>query len=943
MIQEIKYKGHTGQPSDYECPDGDLDVSMNLVPEDGTLRPVYAPSTVMILGDSENVVFVHSTNAYTHYIIYDGASVSAVDKDDTSTRLTFHKEKSSGEEHEAMTSIPGAKLFSAVGNILIVKTESSVHYFLWKTDHPCYLYLGTHLPELRVRCGLSYDIVRTGKNGKYFPGDAKYFYTADDDTDNSTTADSGDGEEDGFVVDIKHAIKDITDDWSTTEMSSDGYRTDEEWITATVLAKVNKFIQEQSVGKGRFIFPFLVRVAYRLYDGSLAMHSAPVLMIPSDACTPLVVCSKLHFDGGLTDFKCITTGALARLRIQFDNYSEMKNWKDIITSLDVFVSKPVYTYDQNGHCYRLRQLKDCNPNVIGSYRGTASDRQQPFWQAYYNKFKTKLNTATPSTSSSATTSYSAFINNCYCVEVPKRTADEITSDIRDTANFYLLHAYKVDELSSSLGIVPVDDDYLQSLVNRERMDDDYDSHDTILPDSLLAYNSRLNMGGVSKTLFSGFRPYMLAQYQADTTAGSVAERKAFVYIRMDDGVHVVEADDGSAVSNGEIVYFFYPNARAFKAVVYDGARYWEYTLESHPILANAAFYYAGFHSKGKQLAALPSDCVPDSDPTVDLGNKVYNSDVNNPFHFNATSIYTVGTGRILGISTAAKALSEGQFGQFPLYAFTTEGVWALEVSSTGAYSAKQPITRDVCNNAESITQLDSAVLFTTDRGIMLISGSQTQCITDIVRREVPFKPADMPLSAKLMARSAFSLQQLGFVPFDEFLKGCGMLYDYTHQRVTVFNPQHQYAYVYSLRDKAWGMAASTIAKAVHSYPDALAMTSGHKLVNYSVDDDEAVTNGADVMAFTRPLKLGMADIFKTVDTVIQRGHFRNGHISQMLYGSRDLFNWFPVWSSVDSYMRGMRGTPYKYFRIALIGNLKQGETVSGASVQFSTRLTDQLR
>lgn len=942
MIQEVKYKGHTAQPSDYECADGELDVAMNLIPEHGSLRPVEAPATVMALGADEDVVFVHATNAYTHYVIYDGDNVSAVDKLDTDTRLAFHKEKSGSEEHEDMAALPGATLFSAVGNVLIVKTAGSVHYFLWKTDHPCYLYLGTHLPELRVRCALSYDIVRTGKNGKYFPGDPKYFYTDDDDTDNSGTADSGDGEEDGFVVDIKHPIKDIADDWSTTEMSSDGYRTDEENITATVLAKVNKFIQEQSVGKGRFIFPFLVRVAYRLYDGSLAMHSAPMLMIPSDACAPLVVCSKLHFDGGLTDFKCVTTAALARLRLQLDNYAEMKNWKDIITSLDVFVSKPVYTYDQNGHCYRLKKLKDCNPNVIGSYRGMQNDRQQPFWQAYYNKFKAKLNTASTA-KSSATSSYSGFINNCYCVEVPKRSADEITSDVRDTANFYLLHAYKVDELGGSLGIVPVDDDYLQSLVNRERMDDDYDSHDYILPDSILAYNSRLNLGGARKTLFQGFQPYMLAQMQNDTSSGTLTKRKAFVYVRMDDGVHVVEADDAAAVSNGEVVYFFYPNARAFKAVLYDGADYWEYNLETHPMLANAAFYYAGFHSKGKKLAAMPSDCKPDDDPTVDLANKVYNSDVNNPFHFSAANIYTVGTGRILGISTAAKALSEGQFGQFPLYAFTSEGVWALEVSSaTGAYSARQPITRDVCNNPGSITQLDSAVLFTTERGIMLISGSRTQCVSDNIRRELPFRTDDLPLAWRIVDRSGLSGQQLDFVPFDDFLKGCGMLYDYNHQRIIVFNPKRQYAYVYSLADKAWGMATAELTRAVPAYPDALAMTADHKLVNYS-DDTTADDTITPVLAVTRPLKLGAPDILKTIDTIIQRGQFRDQRLAQVLYASRDLYNWFPVWSSVDRYLRGMRGTPYKFFRIALAGRLGRGETVSGASVRFGARLTDQPR
>ena len=52
-------------------------------------------------------------------------------------------------------------------------------------------------------------------------------------------------------------------------------------ITDQVLAHINKFIAERSTNKGKFIFPFFVRYAYRLYDGTLTMHSAPILMIAS--------------------------------------------------------------------------------------------------------------------------------------------------------------------------------------------------------------------------------------------------------------------------------------------------------------------------------------------------------------------------------------------------------------------------------------------------------------------------------------------------------------------------------------------------------------------------------------------------------------------------------------------------------------------------------------
>lgn len=320
---------------------------------------------------------------------------------------------------------------------------------------------------------------------------------------------------------------------------------------------------------------------------------------------------------------------------------------------------------------------------------------------------------------------------------------------------------------------------------------------------------------------------------------------------------------------------------------------------------------------------------------------MFTSEVNNPFFFPVTGINTVGTGKILGMATAAKALSEGQFGQFPLYAFTTEGVWAMEVSDQGTYSAKQPITRDVCINPDSITQIDSAVLFATDRGIMLISGSQTQCISDALNNAKPFDVLSLPGMDKLHQMLGHNSEDTCFpiAPFSDFLASCGMIYDYIHQRIIVFSPEYSYAYVYSLKSKQWGMTFSNISKVINSYPEALAIDNSGNLVDFSKENGAAQPG----LLVTRPLKLEAADILKTVDTVIQRGYFRKGNVQSVIYGSRDLFNWSLVWSSKDHYMRGFRGTPYKYFRIALLCDLADDESIFGATIQYETRKTNQLR
>ena len=156
----------------------------------------------------------------------------------------------------------------------------------------------------------------------------------------------------------------------------------------------------------------------------------------------------------------------------------------------------------------------------------------------------------------------------------------------------------------------------------------------------------------------------------------------------------------------------------------------------------------------------------------------------------------------------------------------------------------------------------------------------------------------------------------------------------------VTSPKYTYAYVFSLKSKLWGMMYSELSSPINSYPDALAMTHDNKMVSFSLTNDNAV---CEALYVTRPLKFEGADVLKTVNEIIQRGHFERGDVGTVLYGSRDLYNWFYVWSSKDHYLRGFRGTPYKYFRIAAIANLVEGKSIFGASVNVEPRLTNRLR
>lgn len=914
MIKEIKYNGFTETPSDYESPDGDLASALNLVNEEGAMSPVFSPSQLFTLDDGDKVAYIHVNTNYEHYIIQSGKSLYWFDGSIIPAPSPFHFSTTQNSSKLIATLDSDILEVKSIGNVLVVLTAKCIEYIYWKDG--AYKDLGSHIPEIPLSFGLQGDMVR-----------------GDEFTINFDNIEFFDG-----------------DIWM--EFTEDNKRK----ITEQVLAKVNKFIAEKSTNDGKFIYPFFVRYALRLYDQSLIMHSAPILMVCSSDLAPQCFVVKMHGEDTSTAINEATLRIASMVHkldyavIGQQYITALDDWKDIVKSVDVFVSKPIYTYKQSGECTKFVKTNYSDCYCICKH--TNQTARTSIYPLRYQKANFAWLYA-------KTFDAQELRSPVWRLMLPTRDNEDIKADIIDNAQFYLLKSISIDELTTERTVIPISKEYLQSLVNREVMSDDFDSHDSLIANYSFPFNSRLNIANLKKTLFSGFNAAAMFEYTNGYVANysdaspTIMDRtypvNVTICIRQDGKEIVVRGDSYSFGYNTPFLFLFYPNVNAYKAIIAINdyiPTYYQVPLTPHPTL-NGAFYYGdweGIAIDEHKVSSLPS---VSSDRSIFLPNKIYTSEVNNPFYFPTLGINTVGTGNILGICAAVKALSQGQFGQFPLYAFTDEGVWALEVSSEGKYTAKQPVTRDVCIHNNSITQIDTAVLFATDRGIMLIQGANSQCISDILNSKHSFNVDDLPNLKSILGNEVAN--QLDFIPFSDFIKNCRMLYDYTHQRIFVYNVAQTYSYVYSLKSKKWGIVHSNIQESINSYPNALALclkqvaegVTINCVVDFSVDDD-AIENMQCVLV-TRPLKLDAPDLLKTVGVIIQRGQFRHGSVKTILYGSRDLFNWHYIYSSQDHYLRGFRGTPYKYFRVVLICDLKQDESIFGCTVSFTPRYINQPR
>lgn len=325
------------------------------------------------------------------------------------------------------------------------------------------------------------------------------------------------------------------------------------------------------------------------------------------------------------------------------------------------------------------------------------------------------------------------------------------------------------------------------------------------------------------------------------------------------------------------------------------------------------------------------------------------SEAENPLIFPAKNSVQVGSSIISALAANTRPISEGQFGDAPLYAFTDEGVWVLMLGEEGTYIARQPANRDICSNPKSILQIDDAVLYPTERGIMMQQGRESVCITDALD-DYPFdflsiyshSTKDKTYPNKLLATGSIPESDVKYIRFRKYLENADMIYDYYDSRIIVFNPYYTYAYVYSLKSKMWGTMHNVFNKRVNIYPESYATDKAGKILDVYVKEP---TESVPFFLCSRPLTLGQ-DVYKTMFDCITRGYFSSiqaGKCGMVLFGSNDLVNWYYISSSVDIFLRSLVGSPYKYFRIALIGKLTPNESISGLSAEFQERLQNKLR
>ena len=967
MVKEIKYKGVTANPSDYDCPDGELTEAINLIPEDGVLKPVLEPKSDFKLPSQYTFVGVHQTSDYVHFIClgpitYAGTWVTkslywidsskvtggtdVIESDFTRIRHTYY-----GAD---LNIPPSVKSCSSLGNILVVTMDGEdmgLNFMKWNTSSDNYDYLGSQLPEVVLSFGLQGKAEWTSNFTAYMPSDGSSFR--------------------------EHVIP---ESWKTP-------------LTDSVMGVVNREVNN-ALSAGYFTQPFFVRYALRFFDGSHSRPSAPILMNPCTyASNPMVVRREVtvHGDGAAT----LTLQAMvvkASLDVRFvtdlsDSTSTLEKWKDIVSGVDIFVSQQIPPYDQDGKISTqlLQETKIMHSCFIGKFDNApdATSKSKYMQWDYVDIYGCVNDYYRDSPEHVVPTGGYAL---------PPLSEDTYYERLTQTSRFYLLTTIDIDDIAdyTSRTKITIPSDYLSNLAAKTEMHDDeqgFQSNDDLLPANMYMYNNRLSISDITRRLYKGYYVSQMLAYCKDrynktsNPDGSVTinvvndyndKYNVIVYLRIDGREYKVYRDgsydlylqnllsDSSSASTTSMgydatrkdsygCYFFYPNEHAYKMdIICQGMNLRSHSygstlsvdLEPHPFLSGAYGYIKFYRDRNSAGATSFND---QDSPEIRNPNELFTSLPDNPFVFAAKTAITVSLGTILATHAVLRPLSQGQFGDYPLYGFASDGVYALIMNDSGVITKKVPVSNDVCTNPVAITSTDTEVVYSTEQGLKLLSGLNAVCISDIIDNIEAFKLSDLSGGEQLITLANLSGNQCDVLPLRNSLPGSLIAYDYIHQRIYLFpaSPDPTCAYVYSLRSKAWGMASRAWVYTFKNAPDTFVLKADGSTL--SIASENYISASTDALLVTRPIKLDEPDTLKTIDTVIQRGQFRKGHVKSALYGSRDLYNWHLVASSNDHILRGFRGTPYKYFRIVLVCNLDKNESISGCTIHYTPRLINKLR
>ena len=835
-------------------PDGDSYSLVNLRPKNGALHPVPPRKVIQELSQDYDIVFVHQTSEYKNWIgITHEENSSSIYWDILSNQPKLIQV--AADSGERINSI------EQIGNTLSLITNSNIYYLLFQDGN--YINLG-EMPDMPVIGFTTSNFMRSAK------------MTFDEEYGGGTV------KPDNFIDATKGLVNKAMDRLVNGGTDKDGNKIE---------------------GYGPHLFDaHFVRYAFRLFDGSLTKHSSPILIMPA---RPIVGKEE---EGNIDSMKSISYDFDKAIRegyVEVHGYRIYLNydlkeldgedhakWKDIIQSVDIFISQPL----------GVSNIENIRQDL-------------------------------PTTDSPRLLNYNLI----------KGISQDVRNNIENTSTFYLIKSIELGKKDIGLDKdtqdhIPGKDSIISKMENiifQEVMPDDPFSNHKIGAEVSYSYNNRLHLANLKTTFFNGFPLYHFQWNDTNEMMVIEGEDGSWQFEYNDIGHYngyfyqnapginysslLIEVDisigstlqkvysklDYAATKPFLSSFFTYPDSRAKRVTIYgiDSSKNW-YKLFTSPLKKHNLLNIAYFLNEGLLpiVVAQTKDRVNSQDITnqVTLSeNKIKVSELNNPMLFPNANTYQAGNGYVLAMATNAMNVSDRNFGQYPLYIFTTQGIWALNTGEGEvAYSTKSSPAPKEVPNTKIICETPFGVVFTTEQGLKIINGDSVEFLSPQI--EQPYAEINLELPESHCKDLVLLNNEQSF---NEYLSTVdNILFDLKERELIVSKKDANYAYVLNLNSNTFYQTTEKIDQNVRNIFPELQVIGNNKLKDFS-DIESADVH---ISLVSRPFSLGTTDI-KLFDRIILRALLKNiqnlGEKQSviMLHGSNDTVN-FPA-------LRGLTTVP----------------------------------
>lgn len=884
-MKDIHFKGMTTMPSEHEAKDGELSLAINLVAHNGELHPRHISDDLLEQyvdsdGESYRLLLRHGTlGIYEHHDAEQGYRYfwrGTEGAFDGGIHPFWHDDE--GRQ---------ARAISELHDVVVLAFDHEMVYFLYdETDGQWH-----HLRPRQLRYTLTVDQRQQEQVNVSVAIDnnLKKWLTHPDQPVNGQAT----------------LLKNLFCEWKSGDVASGA---------TLALAHIEQAIKRAVANRNAFTHQHVTfgMAALRLFDGSHLLLSNPFALLPADGEPTLTV----EGDGEKQWLRSSTCLHRHSARVEFAQETDSLMVSRLVQGVDIFLSEPQTLLDLSG------------ATTIESDENGMAIRMKYSW-ASANELERRMRALTYRHAL-----HIALADFGQAVGIPRCTGGEVL-DTRDFRRHEMgvgvLHRLEDRLCCGAVTVTP------QSPLS-------------VAVNYLFANQGSGGRASTDQRLLEcicGERPDIDEQEE-----GLTADVVSIVYLREGD-------TSAKRVFMDKVRYplagcFSYPDRRAYAMDIHlrftdsEGNHHYRRSITLRGTdnsgmtlglwTGNAGGHATGRHALHSMFLQQVRNVTFSTDdhlwhPSADLwtresaeewtavaewaqqearglhqDNLLVTSLPDNPLVFPDEGHLYVGNGTIKALTSRVRRYGGILFGQYPLYAFCSDGVWALQRGEGDTWRGKYRVSRQPCVGGMPI-ETDDEVVYLSDQGLMQLDGSKLTRLDEPISG-TPFDPSSLPFFDKMMSTlfgDRFS-KRLWQPP--TFINS-RLLYNSRLRQISIIDPSQTLFATCDVESGAWGLA------------------------EYGIDSEEPLP----VVALTRP----MSDTFHTprrMRSVKVCGQFRRRCDTEspllciMLWGSNDQYHWHLAGSSRYTTLQLPTGSPWRWHRIAIAGWMAPDERISHMNVEY---------